>query len=80
MYKRRLDYIGNFKEGASEKMSGIREEFLDLENKIIELHKLSPLESKESRNVFRCFNEALSHLEKSQLYVIKLLCLIYEQE
>jgi len=74
----RLDYIGKFKPGTVEKMTALRSKFIELEGEISELFPLITGDE-DANNCFRVFSETLSHLEKSQMYAIKMLCLLNEE-
>lgn len=72
----RMDYISSFKDGTVVKMSDLRQKFIDLEGEIL---KYKPdLYSENMQDSARVLDECLSHLEVSQMYAIKLLCLLNE--
>ena len=80
MSHNRLDYISLFKERTVEKMSEIRSKFIELESEIVNLKPniFEGFDGEEGVNVMRVFKESLKHLEVSQMYAIKLLCLLGE--
>lgn len=79
MSKIRLDYISKFEEGAVELMVKFRSLTMKMEE---EIHDLMPMISgdEDIDNVYRVYQECLSHLGKMQMYGIKLICLLKEKK
>lgn len=76
----RLDYITKFKPGTVEEMTKIRAKFIEIEEKISQfVEKMTDEYSyNNSENICRTYDQALKHLETAQMYTIKMLCLIGE--
>lgn len=73
MSRFRLDHISKFKPGTVEKMTEIRQKYIDLE---AELEKLLPcIYDDNAICMSRVADGCLTHLEQSLSYAIKLLCL-----
>ena len=71
----RLDYISKFEVDAYEKMSKIRILYVELDDALREI-----VDSREQRNgSSRCMSLARTHLETSQMYAIKTICILYEE-
>ncbi len=73
----RLDYISDFDEEIIQKMSDMRSKYIELENYVSEAFPL--LVDEDLGSCMRVFEEALTHLEQSQMYAIKMLCLLGEK-
>lgn len=74
----RLDYFSYFKPGTVEKMTDIRAKYIELEKA---LEDIAPdIFTSDICNPNRTYHEALTHLEQSQMYAIKMLCLIGEAD
>ena len=73
----RLDYISNFKEGAIEKMTAMREQFINLDN---ELRALTAANESVDPALPRSIALARTHLEVALQYAIKSLCLKFEDK
>jgi hypothetical protein len=71
----RLDYIYNFKDGAKEKMTEIREKYMDIDKMLYGLFI-----DEENPALKRTFAIARTNLEISLMYAIKTCCLKYEDE
>jgi len=76
----RLDYIEDFMDGTVEEMERIRKKYVALENEIKNLLIPCKYNTNNLDNITRVYTETLSHIEKSQMYAIKLLCLIGEKK
>ena len=80
----RLDYISKFKPGTVEKMTELRAKYIELEKEILRLQGELSLEdwvnSKNMLHIARTCDEAMTHLETSQMYAIKMLCLLGEDK
>jgi len=72
----RLDYIGGFEDGTTEKMSALRAKFIELDN---ELRLLSDINSHQSPALGRTIALSRTHLETASMYAIKSLCLKHEK-
>jgi len=76
----RLDYINKFRPGTVEKMTDLRKKYLDLEEEIRSIYDEMIPHVPGYINQERVFYETLSHLEQSQMYAIKMLCLLGEEK
>lgn len=76
----RLDYINKFRPGTVEKMTELRNKYLDLEKEIKDIYYEMIPYAPNYINQERVFDETLSHLEQSQMYSIKMLCLLGEDK
>lgn len=71
----RLDYMSKFEVDAYEKMSKIRSLYMKLDDALREI-----VDSREQRNgSSRCGSLARTHLETSQMYAIKTICILHEE-
>lgn len=76
----RLDYITKFIPGTVEEMTKIRAKFVELseEIRLVRDRLGAKFRYDNYDNIYRTYEESLTHLETAQMYAIKMLCLIGE--
>lgn len=79
MSKSRMDFIEKFKDGTIENMTNLRKKYLDLEEGLERLKENAEYGMLSDNNIQRVFEQTINHLEASQMYSIKFLCLIGEE-
>jgi len=79
MSESRMDFIEKFEDGIIENMTKLRKMYLDLEEELERLKSLASYEKLSKENTARVFQQTINHLETSQMYSIKYLCLIGEK-
>jgi hypothetical protein len=79
MINSRLDYISSFADGAVEKMSEMRQKFIDLDNDLKNLADAANSTYVDSMALFRSIDLCRTHIEQASMYAIKSICLKYEK-
>lgn len=74
--KNRLDFITNIDEKFIQKMTDMRADFIELDDKV---RWLAALEESDKEGVGRCLSLARTNIETALMYTIKALCLMGEK-